>query len=256
MSEGLLFTSGALAEDAGLLLTGTAAELRRLASQRPGEILHCALAGTSMLPSLRPEDLLTIVPYGSMPIAVGDVVVCLPADRERPVVHRVASVTPAGIRTHGDSNDGEDPWLLQQADIVGRVVAAWRGQKRYAIPGGWRGRMRASLVRLSAKVLRLASRLAHVPYRALARSGVVQATLPARLKPRLVAFKRADGHHLRLLIGRRVVGEYDHRTCRWQIRRPYRLFVDHQLLSQAPLTTPRPSGSRSGDPGRCPRAQL
>ncbi|MGC9348503.1 MAG: S26 family signal peptidase [Anaerolineae bacterium] len=236
MSGGLLFTSEHLSDDAGLLLTTSTTALRRLASERPGETLHCALAGPSMFPTLHASDLLVIVPYGSTSIAVGDVVVCLPAERDQPIVHRVTKVTSQRIRTRGDSNDRDDPWLLQPADVVGRVVAAWRGERRHLIHGGWRGRAQAYLVWLGTKVERSVSRLLHSPYHTLARSGIVQAIVPTRLKPRIVAFRGTDTYHLRLVVGRRTVGWYDSAAQSWHIRRPYRLFVDQQVLSGAEQT--------------------
>jgi hypothetical protein len=38
---------------------------------------------------------------------------------------------------------------------------------------------------------------------------------------------------LKLLSGRQTVGQYDDRLEKWQIRRPFRLFVDEQALRRA-----------------------
>jgi hypothetical protein len=52
----------------------------------------------------------------------------------------------------------------------------------------------------------------------------------------VVAFRRAGGDELRLLVGDRVVGRYDADAGVWRIRAPYRLVIDERGLPP----TPRP----------------
>ena len=89
-----------------------------------------------MNPTIGERDLLEIAPYDKRTIRVGDVILFQPPEGGQPVVHRVVDILPKGIRTCGDNNTHIDPYLLQSTDIIGQVVAAWRGQKRRKIVGG------------------------------------------------------------------------------------------------------------------------
>ncbi len=240
MNDDLVPKIRPLKDDAGLILAGSVTELRKLMGEKPSAALFCAHVGPSMNPTLCELDLLEIVPYGDRPVRVGDVIFFLPHEGDRPVVHRVVGATPEGIRTRGDNSTGDDPWRLQSADIAGRVVAAWRGQKRRRIAGGRAGWLVTRLTRWGGALDRSVSRLLHPLYRSLARRSIVRRLLPSRLKPRVVIFQASDRSHFRLLLGRRVVGRYDDRQRRWHIRRPFRLLVDVPSLpgAQAMETTP------------------
>jgi signal peptidase I len=93
-------------------------------------MLHVVYTGPSMNPTLRQPDLLIVVPYADRPVRPGDVIYCRSPEDGREVVHRVVCVVPDGIRTRGDNNPIDDPYLLQVADVAGRVVAARRGGLR------------------------------------------------------------------------------------------------------------------------------
>jgi hypothetical protein len=48
-----------------------------------------------------------------------------------------------------------------------------------------------------------------------------------------VRFDARYGVFLKLLMGRQMVGHYDYRLDKWQIQRPFRLFVNERTLRQA-----------------------
>ncbi|HEX2720190.1 MAG TPA: S26 family signal peptidase, partial [Candidatus Deferrimicrobium sp.] len=78
-----------------------------------GAAFFAAYVGPSMNPTLREPEMMEIVPYDNRRVRVGDVVFFLPPQTDRPLVHRVARVTTAGISTLGDNNTQEDAFLLQ-----------------------------------------------------------------------------------------------------------------------------------------------
>ena len=219
-----------LKDEAGLILNEPALALRKLAGEKPGAVHFCAHIGSSMHPTLNELDLLEIMPYGKKTLRAGDVILFLPPEENQPIIHRVERVTKEGIRTHGDNNIENDPWLLQHEDVLGRVVAAWRGQKQRNIPGGNSGRLMSLSVRWILALDRGISRLLHPIYHSLARTGVVHCMLPSRLRPRVVVYRAGSQTQLRLLLGRHVVGQFDNRQHQWHIRRPFRLFVDEAAL--------------------------
>jgi hypothetical protein len=193
-----------------------------------------AYRGGSMRPTFGEGDLLEILACQLDAVRVGDVIAILPPHGDHLVVHRVTALTPRGLRTRGDNNRGDDNWLLQSEHLIGRVVAAYCGERRRPVPGARVGRLRGRLARWLARLYRAAVPLLSLPYRALARSRLLPALtarlLPASLRPRVVLFRAGDRRWLRLLLGRRAIGRYDPHRARWRIRRPFRVLVDERQL--------------------------
>jgi hypothetical protein len=90
--------------------------------------------GTSMLPSLRPGDIIAAVPFDDIPPAPGETVL-LKRDEKTFVVHRVLGEEPSSgfIRTGGDSRIFKDPPVRWQ-DCAGRVIGVWRDNKMIGVP--------------------------------------------------------------------------------------------------------------------------
>jgi len=199
-----------------------------------GGKFFAAYSGSSMHPTLRELEIMEIRPYDRRPLRVGDVAFFLSPEEDQPVVHRVVRVTPAGIATRGDNNPREDTSLLQPKSVKGRVVAAWRGQKRRTIAGGLRGRLTSRRVRWGRVLGRgLSSRL-HPFYQALSHGGVIARAVPASWRPRVVVFRVRGREQLQLLLGQRIIGRYDDLSRQWRLQRPFKLFVDGRALPRPP----------------------
>jgi signal peptidase I len=190
--------------------------------------------GPSMNPILRTGDGLRVIPYRNRKICVGDVVVFRPPNREHNVVHRVISVDSQGVRTSGDNSNRIDPWVLAPNDIIGRVVSAQRENRNVTIHGGTQGRIFASalwaLKRVKLRINSMVSRILHPAYHYLAQSGICRKMLSNRVKTQILCFRRKSGMEMQLLIGRWVIGRRLPGRDQWQIRRPFRLFVDESSL--------------------------
>ncbi len=195
-----------------------------------GAMFLTAYVGPSMNPTLREPELMEVVPYHHRPIQVGDVTLFLPAGSEQPVVHRIIRVTPSGIATRGDNNTLEDSFLLQPKDILGQVVAAWQGQRRRRIMGGWPGRLLRCWLGWRRRLDHGVTPMLHPLYQTLSRWGLLARLLPAALRPRVVVFQSKGRDQFHLLMGKRTIGRYDDRQEGWQIQRPFQLFVDGRLL--------------------------
>lgn len=196
----------------------------------PGAMFVAAYVGPSMNPTLREPEMMEILPYGNMAPRVGDVIFFLPPGADQPVVHRIVRVTPEGLSTLGDNNTEEDPYLLPPESLRGRVVAAWRGQNRRKIAGGWQGRLTSRWFRWRRILDHGVSPLLHPLYQALSCWGLIAWLLPASFRPRVVAFRAHGREQFQLLMGRRLIGRFDDHTNQWQIRRPFHLFVDGRAL--------------------------
>jgi hypothetical protein len=151
-------------------------------------------------------------------------------------VHRIVRVTGARISTRGDNNTQEDAGTLRPGDLVGQVVAAHRGSRRRTIAGGRQGLVALWLIRQGRPRGRPLFQVLQPIYHGLARSGAIRRLLPARLRPRVVAYQAGEERQLRLLWGRRAIGRFDPQAGQWRIRPPFRLLVDQRSLPTSPLT--------------------
>jgi hypothetical protein len=212
-----------------------------------------------MNPTFKAGDELYSVGYESGEIQPGDVIVFVPQGGGSRVVHRVFYIDSKGIRTRGDNNNEIDPWLLSPDQILGRVVCAKRGDVRRKVFGGRKGQFIAVTVKAIRVVDACLSSFLRLAYLRLAQTGILRRWLPARMKTRVISYIRPSGTELQLLMGHRVIGRRLPGKTQWQIRRPFRLFVDEVHLSNLcfdrhPVARHsscslrvRASGSKTGD---------
>jgi len=194
--------------------------------------------GSSMNPSLKPGARLDVRAYHGEKIRRGDVIVFIPPGGDSKIVHRVISVNSDGIRTRGDNCNQEDDWVLRREHILGRVVAAQRGKRRRRVFGGPMGQLFATVLRVILAIDSGFSSLLHPVYRSLSRSDIFRRWLPSRMRPRVISFNREAGTELQLVMGRRVIGKWLEGKGGWNIRRPFRLFVDEETLPENPAKGP------------------
>jgi len=199
-------------------------------SARSMDRWFCAHIGASMHPTLHASDLLEVVPFRNKSLSLGDVILFQPPGKTQLVVHRICGTSENGISTRGDNNPLADQWETPQDRIVGRVVAAWRGEKRRVISGGRSGHLFASWIKFWRSVDRILSPRLHGLYHALSNTGWFQKILPLRLKPRVVGFRAVEVDEYRIIMGRWVIGHYDYQNRKWYIQRPFRLFIDQHNL--------------------------
>jgi len=190
--------------------------------------------GPSMNPTLKPGDRLWITPSNEQKIRRGDVVVFTPPGADYKIIHRVVSVEPQGIKTRGDNNNRVDSWLLSHDQILGCVFFAKRGNRRRRVFGGAIGQLFGVVIRaIHALDARVSSRF-RPAYDRLARAGVFRLWLPGWMKTKAISLSHPAGTELQLLMGRRVIGRWLPGKSGWQIRRPFRLFVDEASLPGSP----------------------
>jgi len=191
-----------------------------------------AYVGPSMNPTLCEPELMEIEKVNNKPLRVGDVVLFLPDKVNQPVVHRIVRLTPFGISTRGDNNTFEDLAILQPHHVIGKVVAAWQGQKRRRIIGGNSGRLLSLCYGWRRSLGRRLTPILHPLYQALSHWGVFARLLPTKLRPRILVFHIKGRDQFLLMLGDHNIGRYDEQRNQWQIKRPYHLFVDDRMLSK------------------------
>jgi signal peptidase len=217
-----------LQNGAGLFFAEKENKSNTVKDKRPSSIYFCAHTGTSMNPTLYELDLLEIEPYGKYSVQIGDVILFVPPQGECPAVHRVVQVSLGGIRTRGDNNSRMDSWIIDPEDVLGKVVRAARGRRRRSIYGGRLGWLWSIGIRAFKVLMESASLFYHL----LAQWGLLRRCVPLQKRMRIIAVNHARGKELKLILGRWVVGWRKPEGLQWQIRRPFRLFVDERSLPQ------------------------
>jgi hypothetical protein len=200
----------------------------------PKELKSMNYIGPSMNPTLKSGDRLHIIPYDRQEIRRGDVVVFTPREGDSKIIHRVVSVSSNGIKTRGDNCNQVDPWVLSPDHIVGRVVSAQRGKRRLRVFGGLLGHSLAVAIRAIKSIDSNLTSLLRPFYQRLAKAGVFREWLPGWMKTKAIYLNHPAGTELQLLMGRRVIGRWLPGKSGWNIRRPFRLFVDEEALPENP----------------------
>ena len=191
--------------------------------------------GPSMNPTFKAGDRLRVVPYASRNITVGDVIVFRQQGNEgneRTITHRVIAIEARGVVTRGDNNNQIDPWYLQPHEIMGFVSTARRGTNTMEVINGKTGIIYARLRWVIKHADRTISRPLHPLYHQIANAGILNRLLPSWARPRVVHFTKPSGQEAQLLMGKQVIGRRRPGAAQWQIRRPFRLFIDQSLLHE------------------------
>jgi hypothetical protein len=199
-----------------------------------------------MNPTLKAGDKLRVIPYNGKKIRRGDVIVFLPPGSSQKITHRVISVDSQGIRTRGDNNSHVDASILSPDNILGRVVYAQRRNIKWKVFGGSMGRLFAVAVRSIHMLDWRISTILRPLYHWLAQSGIFRRLVPLQKKFRVLFFDRASGKELQLLLGQKVIGRLLQGRDKWQIQRPFRLFIDEKSLPKENLQHSKLSIAKAG----------
>lgn len=189
--------------------------------------------GPSMNPTLTVGDGMMVLPYTDRRIHPGDVVVFRHPVRKHFIVHRVVRSDGQGIHTRGDNNCGIDPLPLQPSQIIGRVVGVTRRNMTWSMAGGWRGQAVAAFARIRRLATSRMTKTLRPVYRALLNSGLLRRFL-GRSRLRIFYFSRPKGLEMHLFIGQWPIGRWCADVKEWQIRAPFRLFIDEKSLPPSP----------------------
>jgi signal peptidase len=192
----------------------------------PENLRSIVYIGPSMNPTLQNLDKLFYAPYSDSEAKRGDVVVFDDPDKGIRVIHRVIAKEPQGFLTRGDNNSKVDSHILSQSQILGRVIFGKRKDKQFSVHGGFLGNIQATKVRSFRTLHRSICLILERPYRSL--SGRMR--LPVEAK--VLAFQRPEGKELQLIIGGMMVGRLRPGE-KWQIRPPFRLFLDESSLPKS-----------------------
>jgi signal peptidase I len=193
-------------------------------------VRYCSYSGPSMNPTLKEGDLLEVEGYGIEPVRIGDVILFKKESSSCIVVHRVISRSAKGLMTRGDHNLENDPSLLDSRDVIGRVIAYWRGQRRRTLLRGRPGMILARFTRSRIRSTSAIFTFFSPHYRFVSAKGFLR-VISSVAEPRVVRFGDKD---LRLILWSREIGRYKEGVG-WLIRPPFKLIVDETSLREVAL---------------------
>jgi signal peptidase len=191
--------------------------------------------GPSMNPTLKAGDKLQVIPYNGRKICRGDVIVFLSPKDDQKVTHRIISIDTNGIRTQGDNNSKIDPWILSPDQILGRVDYAQRRNRWLRVYRGTMGQWYGFMLRAIHVIDSIISLLFRPVYHWLDQSGAFKHLMPLQKKMRVFSYNRPGGKELQLRFGRYPIGRLPPGRDKWQIRRPFRLFINEESLPKENL---------------------
>ena len=194
---------------------------------------YSTCTGPSMNATLKPGDGLEMVTYGNRSeIRVGDVIVYPHPFGTVDVVHRIIKIRDDGVITRGDNNNKIDPYTVGFDDIIGKVIAAKRKNRRVVIRGGKAGfcihkfmLFRKYFIPYGLGPLRFVSN-------AIAASGVFHGFHPA-FNLRIIHINGGQQKQLILVSGTRAIGRQSAESGEWQIRFPYKYFINKHRLGKS-----------------------
>ena len=184
-----------------------------------------SMSGNSMYPTLSEPMILetsTAEHYRQ-----GDVVVFTKKNCNT-IVHRIVRLTNSGFITRGDNNLKDDEPIVQQ-DILGKVVAAYRGEKQYRVSEGSYGYRLHCYLQIRKNILRYPLRSLSFCYQILSRTDFFKKLLPRKYKPKIIQYQNSQAQ---VYIGKILAGRYDVRRQHWIISRPWRIFINEKRLSK------------------------
>jgi len=193
---------------------------------------YSTCTGPSMYPTLRPGDGLELYNYrNNAEIKIGDVIVYPHPDKPMDVVHRIIKIKPEGVITRGDNNNKIDPYVVKYSDIAGKVIAAKRRTRLIDIKAGKVGfcihkimLLRKYFVLYALAPLRFVSKI-------LAESKILN-IFDFLFKTKVVYVKRNNQSVAILVAGKKAIGKYLVESGEWQIRFPYKYFINTDRLDK------------------------
>ena len=182
--------------------------------------------GPSMTPTFRPGHLLYVRP-ATRDITPGDVIVFVDPSRNGHIVHRVVSVTDAGLVTRGDGNSRNDPLPVTPELVVGCVAMAEAKGHLKQVGGGNRGLWSARIGWGTRRVGQRLRRPFQLLYRVLWSFPVLRRVLGWLFSRQLtvVHLETPDGQLLKTTYRGRTIARWWPQQNFFQCQKPFDLII-------------------------------
>ena len=194
---------------------------------------YSTCTGPSMNPTLKPGDGLDLYTYSDpAEICVGDVIVYPHPSRTVDVVHRIIEIRRDGVITRGDNNNKIDPYTVGFEDIIGKVFAAKRKDRLIPVKGGKTGFCIHKLMLFRKYFMLYGLRPLSFFSDIIAASGIFKIFHPV-FNLKTIHINRDHQKELILVSGSRPIGRKLPGSGEWQIRFPYKYFINKSRLRKS-----------------------
>lgn len=193
---------------------------------------YSTCTGPSMNTTLKPGDGLETYAYRDRAeISVGDVIVYPHPFRTVEVVHRVIEIRSDGVITRGDNNNKIDPYTVRFEEIMGKVIAAKRKDRRIPVKDGRTGFCIHKLMLFRKYSMQYGLAPLGAISNIIATSGVFN-VFHSVFNLRIIHIKKNHQNQFILVTGNRAIGRQLPGSGEWQIRFPYKYFIDKRQLEK------------------------
>lgn len=182
--------------------------------------------GPSMKPLLKPGDGV-IVDKEASPESFrrGDIICFRPQGSPHYIIHRIVEIKPNGFITRGDNNPDRDPYTITPEYGPILVKGIRRGDKTKKVCGGFRG----IIIQRKNIFIKYLLRYTRTPLKrildAIANTGIFYSFKPFDKKLRVSSYLNENKECRILQYGKKQIGRKVN-DSQWQIRQPWRLFID------------------------------
>ncbi len=199
--------------------------------QRPETPNYIDMRGTSMLPVLHTGEAVTIDPdIDRTALQIGDIIAYSdPRGSSKRIIHRIIKKCKDGYITRGDNNRGRDDYIVRQEHIIGKALTVRRVDKTIRLSDGFKGQVLHQWLKLKKKFRIYCLRWPSTISRQIERSRVFN-VFHRLVKFDVVTIRKRGIDYKILLINKKLIGRQCADTGGWQIRFPYKYFIDKNKL--------------------------
>jgi len=184
-----------------------------------------------MLPTLKSGDGLIMYDYKNRDeMKVGDIILYPHPEKPFDVVHRIIKKMDSGVITRGDNNNQIDPYTIKYEDVIGKITSAKRGSTAIQMKSGTIGYILHRLL-IFRKFIK--------PYIITPISFISCKITESKIlnfahncfNIQIISIKRNNIESYVLKYKNKPIGQKSPNTNnQWQIRFPYKLFIDKDKL--------------------------
>jgi len=204
-----------------------------------------AYLGMSMYPTFIDGDRVIFDRF--IHIQRGDVIIYPEPGELRYIIHRVIEIRGDLVQTAGDNNRCPDSYLITRQSIIGKVIGKRRLDATSSVRGGIWGRIYFRYMVSVHRRIRESIKSGKPLYELLIRGAILGRLFAPFLKIRQVVLIKDGKTEIRLFLNNHYVGMRKGVDQPWNIRAPFRLFIDTDQFPEYGVIVRKTLEEESGD---------
>ncbi len=193
--------------------------------------------GPSMTPTIKNGDALIVdkLTHHELdnlqyrPLRIGDIIVYPHPELMTDVVHRIIEINAKGILTRGDNNSQCDNYYIAPEQVIGIVKAVQRGQRPIKLAQGIVGNYRQRILLIAKHYRPYYMLLPRAAVQLIKKTQILYLFQPL-IKFKIIRLKRHGSVEEIIQYRNSAIGRRTNSTATWQIKFPYKLFINPEKL--------------------------